>query len=359
MLRRKLLLGLGSLIAAFAVLSIGAVLLLERLLNDLDESRATVTAYISRLHELGGQVIEVEAMLSGTTPPDAAIRRPEDLRFIAEYLRRGAERLKTDDVQWPADSTGPAVRDRLIEALPRFADRIDSAADLQAAGGEPASGVFVSGEHVWMQAEILNLTRLARAYASERQAEITWYFRWVVLGIAVAAIVVVNISVLVVLRITGMVLRPVDLLIRAGGEWAQERFGHRVPADLPGEFGQLAATYNHLAEQLAANEQRRLETLHQAARTLNHELNNALAIIELQVHLLHRRPQETAELADRLAHIRDCLARMSGTIAALKSVRRIVLIDYLEGEKMLDLPRSVGERPEAAHEVQSREGTPG
>ncbi len=358
MLRRKLLLGLGSLIAAFAVLSIGAVLLLERLLNELDESRATITTYISRLHELGGQVIDVEAKLTGIGSPDAAAPRPEELRFIAEYLRRGAERLKAEDIEWPADSAGPRVRDRLIEALPRFADRVEDAADNQVEDGQANADALVPGEHVWMQSEILNLTRLARAFASDRQAQITWYFRWVVLGIAVAAIIVVNISVLVVLRITGMVLRPVDLLIRAGGEWAEERFGHRVPADLPGEFGQLAATYNHLAEQLAANEKRRLETLHQAARMLNHELNNALAIIELQVHLLHRRPQETAELADRLAHIRDCLARMSGTIAALKSVRRIVLTDYLEGEKMLDLPRSVDDHPEAPHTVESPQGAP-
>lgn len=341
MLRRKLLLGLGSLIALFAVLAIGAVVLLERLLERLDESRAVTTAYIARLHDLGGLVIDIETRMvlareAGGRP------RSEDLRRGAGEIRLSLERLLAEDLDWPADSPGPAIRDRLGDNLPILADELGSLADALDRGEEVELGHELLAEQGAMQADILALTRNARALASSRQVEITGYFRWVVLGIAVAAIVVVNISVLVVLRITGMVLRPVDLLRRASGEWARERFDYRVPTDLPGEFGLLAATYNHLAEQLAANEQRKVETLHQAARTLSHELNNALAIIELQVQLLHRRADAAAELPDRLARIRSCLARMNGTIEALQHVRRIVLTDYVPGQKMLDLPRSVG-----------------
>jgi len=347
MLRRRLLLGLGSLIASFAILAIGAVLLLERLLDDLDENRAEITDYIGRLHELGGQVIEVENALNGGGALNGDRPDPLKLRFMAENLRRGADLIATTDLAWPEGSAAPGVRDRLLAALPAFASRIDAIADQGGVVDDAGARDLLLNSHVPMQTEILNLTRLARSYASDCQVEITWYFRWVVLGIAVAAILVVNISVLVVLRITGMVLRPVDLLRRAGDEWALERFEHRVPEDLPGEFGQLASTYNRLAEQLAANEQRRLETLHQVARTLNHELNNALAIIELQVQLLHGRPQATEEMADRLARIRACLARMNGTIGALKQVRRIVLTDYAAGQKMLDLSRSVDSVPHA------------
>lgn len=341
MLRRKILLGLGSLIALFAILAIGAIVLLERLLERLDESRAVTTTYIARLHDLGAQVIEIETRLHIARDAEGKVSE-EDLLNDARGIRLSLDRILADDLDWPADSPGPVVLDRLREGLPLLASQMESMAQAVETGGEVDHHIALLASQGVMQADILTLTRHARALASARQVEITWYFRWVVLGIAVAAIVVVNISVLVVLRITGMVLRPVDLLMRASGEWARERFDHRVPTDLPGEFGQLALTYNGLAAQLAANEQRKVETLHQAARTLSHELNNALAIIELQVQLLHRRADATAELPDRLARIRSCLARMNGTIEALQRVRQIVLTDYVPGQKMLDLPRSVG-----------------
>jgi hypothetical protein len=43
--------------------------------------------------------------------------------------------------------------------------------------------------------------------------------------------------------------------------------------------------------------------------------------------------------------IHESLARMTVTLERLKHVRRIVLTDYTEGTKMLDLERSVAEEP--------------
>jgi len=41
--------------------------------------------------------------------------------------------------------------------------------------------------------------------------------------------------------------------------------------------------------------------------------------------------------------IRESLARMTATLERLKHVRRIVLTDYAEGTKMLDLEKSAAE----------------
>lgn len=166
-------------------------------------------------------------------------------------------------------------------------------------------------------------------------------FRIAGLVVGIVALVLVNASIVIVLRAAMMVLRPVDKLVEASRHLAREEFDHRVVVDQADEFGELARAYNALAAQLEANEQRKLETLHQVSRTLNHELNNAISAIELQLTVVDRRRGTDETLAEPLHRIHESLARMSRTIDALKRVRRIVLTDYLSGVKMLDLDRSV------------------
>jgi signal transduction histidine kinase len=86
-----------------------------------------------------------------------------------------------------------------------------------------------------------------------------------------------------------------------------------------------------------------METLRQLGVTLNHDLNNALAIIELQLGLMARRAGGDPTLRDHLGQIRRCLGRMTDTVASLKHIRRIVLTDYIPGQKMLDLARSIAD----------------
>jgi signal transduction histidine kinase len=168
-------------------------------------------------------------------------------------------------------------------------------------------------------------------------------FRWVVLGLSIVFLLLINVSLLSLLRMASMVLRPVDKLIAATRELAREHFDHRVEVDQEDEFGELAHAYNHLAEQLADNERRKLETLGQVALTLNHELNNAATIIELQLQLLSRQNDGNPRLEKGAREIRESLRRMTQTLESLKHVRRIVLTDYVSGVKMLDLERSVAD----------------
>jgi signal transduction histidine kinase len=141
----------------------------------------------------------------------------------------------------------------------------------------------------------------------------------------------------------------VDKLVEAARQLGEEHFDVRVRMDSKDEFGQLADAYNHMAEQLQAGEQRRMDVLGQVALAMNHELNNVVNIIELQVMLLSKRCDESGELRGHLQQIRDSLARLTAVVNSLKNARRIVLTDYMAGMKMLDLQRSVQETDAVEH----------
>ncbi len=176
-------------------------------------------------------------------------------------------------------------------------------------------------------------------------------FRWLVLILALVFIVVINISILVLLRAAAMVTRPMDKLIEGTRELGKGRFDHRVQIDQDDEFGELARAYNSLAADLEAGERKKLEMIGQVALTLNHELNNAMSTIELQLQLLGRQTNGSGTAEKYSRQIREGLARMAATVDALKHVRRIVLTDYISGVKMLDLERSVRETDDVCDDL--------
>jgi nitrate/nitrite-specific signal transduction histidine kinase len=196
---------------------------------------------------------------------------------------------------------------------------------------------------VWaLQAVLGNLEQGVLSEDARREAQHTLHtFRWLVLGLAMLFLVLINFSVMILLRMGAMVLRPVQELVDATRELAQGHFEHRVRLRGDDEFGQLAAAFNELAQQLESNEQRKMDVLSQVALMLNHELNNCMAIISLQTRLLSRESIGRPQVEEHLRQIRDGLERMAATVKSLKDVRRIVLTDYAQGVKMLDLKRSV------------------
>jgi len=143
------------------------------------------------------------------------------------------------------------------------------------------------------------------------------------------------------------VLHPVDRLLSASRALTRGEFDHRVRIEAKGEFRELADAFNGMAGQLQETEKRRMEILGQIALTLNHELNNAMAVIELKIEPLLRQPGASPVVHQSCGQIRANLARMARTVESLKHVRRIVLTDYAQGLKMLDLEQSV--RPAEQH----------
>jgi len=169
---------------------------------------------------------------------------------------------------------------------------------------------------------------------------LTLHFRNIVVLLAVAFLLVINISIIVVLRISSLILKPVEQLQRATRELGQEHFDYRVKIEQNDEFQELASAYNKLAEDLQVSEARKMEVLSQTAVMINHELNNAMAVIQLQLQRLGRDPAISPETTAKLRDIEQSLQKMTKTVQSLKNVRRIVLTDYVPGLKMLDLEKS-------------------
>jgi signal transduction histidine kinase len=192
--------------------------------------------------------------------------------------------------------------------------------------------------------------RLDGALTVEEHQTIMRHFRWVVLGLGITFVIVINLAIVMLLRMGWMILRPVNKLVDATRELSAEHFNHRVRLEENDEFDELAHAYNTLAEHLQQTEKRRMEVLSQVGLTLNHELNNAMAAIELQLGLLGRRAGEDPTTERRLRTIHNGLTRMKDTVQSLKNARRIVLTDYGHGLKMLDLVQSARD-DEPAHET--------
>ena len=65
--------------------------------------------------------------------------------------------------------------------------------------------------------------------------------------------------------------------------------------------------------------------------------------VVLQLTLLRRRSGPDVALENNLGRIHENLQRMSEVIGSLKQLRRVVLTDYVDGVKMLDLRESIRE----------------
>jgi HAMP domain-containing protein len=177
-------------------------------------------------------------------------------------------------------------------------------------------------------------------HSHNEQRDVMRRFRWIVVGLGLTFVLLINLAIVMLVRMAWLILRPVNKLVAATRELSNERFNHRVTLEENDEFDELAAAYNTLAEHLQEHDKRRIEVLSQVALALNHELNNAMAAIELQLGLLGRRAGEDPKTERRLRTIHDGLTRMKEAVQSLKSVRRIVLTEYGQGLKMLDLVES-------------------
>ena len=204
---------------------------------------------------------------------------------------------------------------------------------------------------IWLLGGVLYDVRHLDAEASPLVQQInilTLQFRNIVVLLAVAFLLVINISIIVVLRISSLILKPVEQLQQATRELGQEHFDYRVKIEQNDEFQELASAYNKLAEDLQVSEARKMEVLSQTAVMINHELNNAMAVIQLQLQRLSRDPAISPETTAKLRDIEQSLQKMTKTVQSLKNVRRIVLTDYVPGLKMLDLEKSTANDAEMA-----------
>ena len=342
MIRRRLLIFFVGLVGLLALVAVAAIWLLQGVLADLDHTGredAVVAESANRMSETITLVeIELREVQRGQQKHlDALIDTIEVLdkqleAFGAEYQRPIPE--------------GAPIYKRITTNLKAFKRNIGMLATAQDQEIVAAHMDVALAASVALRQDILLVSRMMREHVTHEQAQAVAWFRWLVLALAIVFLLMINIAVVVLLRMSSMVLRPVDRLVDASRRLGAEEFDFRV-AQEEGEFGELAGAFNRLAEELQGNERRKLETLAQTAVMLNHELNNASAIIKLQLQLMQRQAGGNPGVERGLRQINESLARMTATVEALKHIRRIVLTDYDQGTKMLDLQKSVAEEPTA------------
>ena len=339
MLHRKLLLVLGPLIVLLLLMAVGATLTLNALLDDLEQVSQSSLQRTNQIAAIGASLTTIESELVALRlQTDASLDRLLD---SAETIHEQVATLDTLDTT-DADAAASATATRAVrEALDRLMGRIGEIAAGRDARVIAAHADLAGDDAVALREAIVEMGSAARIDNEAQNTALMARFRTTVLVLCLGFLMVLNVSIVVLLRAASMVLRPVAQLVKASRHLAREEFDYRAPVDRQDEFGELARATNHMAEQLGRSEQRKLETLHQVARTLSHELRNAMAIIDLQLELVARTTGGDPDQEQRLREIHQALVRMSGTVDALTRVRRIVLTDYVAGLKMLDLERSV------------------
>ncbi len=332
MLRRKLLTRIGLLIGVLVCGAVVAVVLLQRVVHNIDRVDQDTAFLTDSINDLSAAIyaLEIQRLAENDAVPDpsAAIEAELDVESAIATLA-------THPITQAPDGQAAEVFARIATLASGFAKGYPQN---QSGFTDDAQALAAT---IVLRGEIRNLEQIAAAYVSEERSHFGGHFRLLVLGLTLAAIVMVNASVVVLLHTVFMILRPVEQLVEASRELAQERFDVRVQIDGDDEFGELAHAYNHLAEQLAANEERKMDTLRQVAVALNHDLNNTLSAIELELRLVDRQTGGNPRLAERFQRMHASLDRVAKAVRSLTMVRRIVLTEYMPGQMMLDLEKSI------------------
>ena len=346
MLRRKLVIIFASLVALMLVTAVGAIWALQDVLKDLRHLDTESMAVVEEANNLATTISLVEIQLY-----ELELGRTRHLDSLIELVESMEQQTAAVNNSYVAHlpENAPAL-EQIRKELPDFRSHVAELSTAQDALWAAQHRRDALTAAVQLRQDILTLGRNVRAHGAREREALTARFRTLVLGLTIVFLLVINVSIIVLLRMAAMVLRPVEKLVQATRELGQEHFSYRVELDQKDEFDELAQAYNNLAGQLQANERRRLEMLGQVALTLNHELNNAISIIELQLQLLGRQASGNPALEKCARQIHECLDRMTRTVESLKHVRRIVLTDYVSGVKMLDLERSVEEGDSAKQE---------
>ncbi len=320
MLRKKLLTRLGLLLVGFVAGAVVSIMLLQDVLRDLDQMNAHAAILMDGVQELESEIAAIELSTDQGATAHAG-------RLSAVMDKLAGE---------PVMSAGGAG----AESFQRLAALVPQVTGESASPSEKGAAPAVAHAGASARIEAMELGRIARRFVGEEQTHLSRRLRGLVIGLTIAALVMVNITAMVLLGTANMILRPVRELVECSRDLAREQFDRRVQIDQQDEFAELAHAYNHLASELECNEQRKVQAMRHLAVTLNHELLNVISSIDMQLRLVDLRSGDQ-QLSGRLREIHQSLARIADTISSLRNVRRIVLTDYLPGQKMLDLGKSV------------------
>jgi len=95
-------------------------------------------------------------------------------------------------------------------------------------------------------------------------------------ALAAATIIAVVTATVVSFAVAARIARPITALVAAARRISRGHYAERVPADEPGELGDLAFSFNEMAGSLEATERRRLQLVGDVA----HELRTPLTTLD-------------------------------------------------------------------------------
>jgi methyl-accepting chemotaxis protein len=325
----------APLVCVLVTMAVAGVWIMEGTLADVEYINDTVMGTTDKVNDF---VIAIRDTRRGLH--ELEVGHNGQAAQMSATLDRAVQLLReihqSSIVQEPEIQAAAAPVDK---RLPLFQKQIEELESLDVAiTPERANAAMTAANE--LDADATKLGELVRDQAHMEHQQLYARFHWQVLAVAAISIIVINLLIVALLKMAAVILRPVDALVQAAQELGREHFETRVELKGADEFGQLARAYNQMAERLQAAEGRRVEVLGQVALALNHELNNIINIIELQLDLVKRRAGDGGGLEKNLQQIADSLARMTKVVASLRQARRIVLTDYVAGTKMLDLERS-------------------
>ncbi len=339
MLRRKLLLVLALLTVLMLGTALLSMLMMQGVLRDMEHINTVALLGTSASRTIGEQLDQIETELDRWPADRPTTDTPTDAASLWALTNALEQQLDTLSNSYHMDLGVQGPVPGLAHALNDLEKKI-----AQATRSDPANAARLAREARMltrqMRLRVHDLAEFGFEYMKAEQHDLTRRFRWTAISLAIIFVVLMNVSIFVLFRAAALVIRPVDQLLEASRHLAREDYGYRVDIGKNDEFHELAQGFNHLAEQLELNEERKIETLRQVARTLNHELNNAIGIIELQLRMVSKSPGYDDTSSQQLQRIHDALRHMNQTVSSLTQVRRVVLMDYIEGVKMLDIKLS-------------------
>jgi len=319
MLRRRLFTIIGALILAMLLTAIAAAILLQLTASKLGEVGDHWKAVSQRHIEVTQLMdrISEEAVLDGADP--AALLTSLD---------------QLGEVLAPVANEGQPEAAIVLILLDQFGAAVATGSE----SSENLSRLAVS-----LHDALARLDRAEQSHLRDGQLAATRRLRLILLGLTLAFIVLINLAVVVILRTSRLVVEPVESLVRASRLVAKGQYDTRVEIRSDNEFGELGRAFNEMTAGLEERQAKRIETMKQAAAAVSHELNNAIAGLDLQLELIKRAAAQNKPFDESIQRVREAVQRIARTTDSLRRVRRIVLTDYAGGETMLDLARSCEE----------------
>jgi len=175
------------------------------------------------------------------------------------------------------------------------------------------------------------------------------------LGIALAGVVA---ALIVSYFLASGILKPIKHLVIASERLAQGDLSYRVDLQSKDEVGELAETFNFMAESLNDRDEKlkkhaqqkimeseRLATIGQLAAGVAHEINNPLGGILIYSHLLLENIDENDPHRDNLVKIATQATRCKGIVKGLLDFSRQTepKIELTDGNKLLEKALSLVE----------------